>query len=85
MDAMQQATEMTASKFERETELLGREAHDLAEAAEKLARNPSVGVACGDPERIAHAAQSLALRAARLAALKETAELYGAATAATEQ
>lgn len=85
MDAMQQAIEMTASKFERETELLGREARDLAEAAEKLARNPGVGVACGDPERIAHAAQSLALRAARLAALRETANLYRAAASTSEQ
>lgn len=78
MTAALHATRMTANRLDKEYDLLAREAQDIADAASRFANDVVDRLTMGDARQIAEAAQQLALRAARVAAMQETAELFTA-------
>ncbi|WP_330449864.1 hypothetical protein [Streptomyces anulatus] len=70
--------QMLAVLVDRERAHLIQQALDLADAATRFARNVDSGIACGDADPIAHAAQKLALSANRVAAIREIEDLQAA-------
>ncbi|MET8585718.1 hypothetical protein ABZX39_33345 [Streptomyces collinus] len=76
------AARMTASTMDRDRAALARDAHDIAEALERFAKDVDKGIATGEVNRIAQDVQQLLIRATRLAAVRETSELYAADRAA---
>ncbi|MFF7580942.1 hypothetical protein ACFZBE_39205 [Streptomyces sp. NPDC008061] len=72
------AEHTTANLIDMERARLVLEAHEIAEAAALFARNIDSGIACHDADRIAQIAQQFAMRATRVAAMKDVANLYTA-------
>lgn len=54
---------------------VARDAADLAKDLERLAKNPTGGISTGLPDRIAQRAMGIAIDGARLAGMREVANL----------
>ncbi|WP_329204007.1 hypothetical protein [Streptomyces sp. NBC_01435] len=74
----QYTEQMMAVVVDRERARLIQEALDIADAATRFAHNVDSGIACGDADPIAQAAQKLALRANRVAVIREIEDLHTA-------
>lgn len=78
MAAAPNAARMTANALAHERGLIAREARDLADAAARFAADVGRALACGDAQHIADTARRLELRAAKITAMQNTADLYNA-------
>ncbi|MFB6568248.1 hypothetical protein [Streptomyces noursei] len=78
------AARMTAAAMDRDRAALARDAHEIAQALQRFAKDVDMGIATGDVKRIAQEMQQLLVQASRLSAAREISELY-AADRATEK
>ncbi|KOT47257.1 MULTISPECIES: hypothetical protein [Streptomyces] len=69
---------MTAFTMSRERITLAHDAQDISDALARFAKDVDKGIATGEANRIAQDVQQLLIRASRLAAVRETSELYAA-------
>lgn len=85
MTAAPNAARMTANTLARERGLIARDARDLADAAARFAADIGRALACGDAQDIAETARRLELRAAKITATQNTADLCNAELALQEK
>lgn len=72
------ADRMTANTLQHGMETLARDARTIAEDLERFAKDVDRGLRCGDVDQMAARMQALLVRAAQVAAVRETAGLYTA-------
>lgn len=84
MTAVPNAARMTASALTNDRAHLTRDAQDIAEAAARIAQDIDRAIECGDFAQLAAQVQTMTLRAERIKARQETADLYNADLAPKE-